>query len=135
MAQVLVVEDNPINLKLVRLILETAGHAVLPAPDAETALATVGSIRPDLILMDIQLPGMSGFEALALLKRQPHSASIPVLAVTAMAMKGDAERIAAAGFDGYVTKPLRSADLLAAIAPHLTGAVPDYPARAGNRTS
>ena len=119
MATVLVVEDNPANLKLATFLLESAGHAVLSAADAETALTIARAEQPNLILMDIQLPGMDGLEATSLLKRDDATRAIPVIALTALAMKGDEERIRAAGCDGYIAKPLSYRDFLATISAQL----------------
>jgi len=115
MAKVLVVEDNPANMKLAALLLRNAGHAVLCATDAETGLTLARAERPALILMDIQLPGMDGFAATAMLKQDPVTAGIPVIALTAMAMKEDQEKSQAAGCDAYISKPLRYQELYAAI--------------------
>lgn len=115
MARILIVEDNPANLKLATLLLSRAGHTVLPAVDAEVGLALALSDDPDLILMDIQLPGMDGLTATSLLKANPATAAIPVIALTAMAMKTDQEKSRLAGCDGYITKPLRYQELYAAI--------------------
>jgi len=120
MAKILIVEDNPANLKLAIFLLESAGHSVLSARDAEAGLALTRNEHPDLILMDIQLPGMDGLEAIGLLKRDDATRVIPVIALTALAMKGDEERIRAAGCDGYVAKPLRYREFLATIAAQLT---------------
>lgn len=125
MAHILVVEDNPANMKLASLLLRNAGHSVLPAVDAETALALARSDQPDLILMDIQLPDMDGLTATALLKQDPATASIPVIAVTAMAMTLDRQKTMDAGCDGYISKPLRYRELYAAI-DHLLG-IPGTP--------
>jgi two-component system cell cycle response regulator DivK len=118
MATVLVVEDNAANMKLVKFLLESAGHTVVSATDAETGL-TFARDGPDLILMDIQLPGMDGLEATALLKADDATRAIPVIALTALAMKGDEERIRAAGCDGYIAKPLAYREFLATISAHL----------------
>ena len=115
MVKVLVVEDNPANMKLAALLLRNAGHAVLCAIDAETGLTLARAERPDLILMDIQLPGMDGFAATAMLKQDPATAGIPVIALTALAMKEDQEKSQAAGCDAYISKPLRYQELYAAI--------------------
>ena len=115
MAKVLVVEDNPANLTLATFLLESARHSVLTARDAETGIALAGAEQPDLILMDIQLPGMDGLRATALLKGDAATHDIPVIALTALAMKGDEERIRAAGCDGYIAKPLSYKDFLATI--------------------
>ena len=100
MAKILIVEDNPANLTLATFLLESAGHVVVSATDGETGLRLAKEEQPALILMDIQLPGMDGLEVVGLLKRDDATRSIPVLALTALAMKGDEERIRAAGCDG-----------------------------------
>ena len=119
MAKVLVVEDNPANMTLASFLLESAGHTVLAAVDAEGGLALAREVRPDLILMDIQLPGMDGLQATALLKKHDATRGIPVIALTALAMKGDEERIRAAGCDGYIAKPLAYKEFLATVATQL----------------
>jgi two-component system cell cycle response regulator DivK len=113
--KVLVVEDNPANMTLATFLLKSAGHSVLSATDAESGLTLARSERPDLILMDIQLPGMDGLQATALLKADEATRAIPVIALTALAMKGDEERIRAAGCDGYIAKPLAYREFLATI--------------------
>ena len=115
MARILVIEDNRANMKLACLLLGNAGHSVLCAVDAETGMMLARSEQPDLILMDIQLPGMDGLAATALLKRDPLTAAIPVIALTAMAMKADEENSRLAGCDAYIAKPLRYQELYAAI--------------------
>lgn len=119
MATILIIEDNAANMKLATFLLESAGHTVLSATDAEAGLTAARGDQPDLILMDIHLPGMDGFAATALLKRDDATRAIPVIALTALAMKGDEERIRAAGCDGYIAKPLRYQDFLATIAVQL----------------
>lgn len=121
MAKVLIVEDNAANMSLAVFLLESAGHTVLCATDAEDGLSLAGSEQPNLILMDIQLPGMDGLQATALLKASTATSAIPVIALTALAMKGDEQRIRAAGCDGYIAKPMRYQEFLAAIA-HQLGA-------------
>jgi two-component system cell cycle response regulator DivK len=116
MAKVLIVEDNPANLSLATFLLKSAGHTVLCATDAEAGLTLARAERPDLILMDIQLPGMDGLEATAQLKRDSATRAIPVIALTALAMKGDEERIRAAGCDGYIAKPMAYQEFLATVA-------------------
>ncbi len=116
MATILVVEDNAANLKLAILLLETAGHAVLTATTAETGLTLARERQPQLILMDIQLPGMDGLAAIGLLKRDERTRAIPVIALTALAMSGDEARIRAAGCDGYIAKPIRYPEFLATVA-------------------
>ena len=122
MAKVLIVEDNAANMTLATFLLQSAGHSVLSARDAETGLTLARSEQPDLVLMDIQLPGMDGLEATAMLKKDGATRDIPVVALTALAMKGDEERIRAAGCDGYSAKPLAYRDFLATIATHLVKA-------------
>ena len=121
MARILIVEDNPANMKLASLLLLKAGHTVLCAVDAETGLTLARANQPELILMDIQLPGMDGLAATALLKQDPATAAIPVIALTAMAMKADREKTKAAGCDAYIAKPLRYQELYAAIDALLPG--------------
>ena len=112
MPTILVVEDNPANMTLVVFLLESVGHTVLTAKDAEAGLTLARTDAPDLILMDIQLPGMDGLEATALLKHDEATRAIPVIALTALAMKGDEERIRAAGCDGYIAKPIAYQEFL-----------------------
>jgi two-component system, cell cycle response regulator DivK len=115
MARVLVVEDNASNMTLATFLLQSAGHTVLAATDAEAGLALARQELPELILMDIQLPGMDGLQATALLKANAVTRAIPVIALTALAMKGDEERIRAAGCDSYIAKPMRYQEFLAAV--------------------
>ncbi|MDB5867776.1 MAG: response regulator receiver protein [Polaromonas sp.] len=115
MAKILVIEDNPANMKLACLLLQSAGHEVLRAVDAEIGLMLARAGQPDLILMDIQLPGMDGLAATALLKQHPATSAIPVIALTAMAMKEDQEKTRAAGCDAYIAKPLRYQELYAEV--------------------
>jgi two-component system cell cycle response regulator DivK len=105
-ALVLIVEDNPRNLKLVRDLLDYAGYRTLGVSNAEDGIELARSRRPDLVLMDVQLPGMDGVEALARLRADPDAGEIPIVALTAFAMKDDRERFLAAGFDAYIEKPL-----------------------------
>jgi len=106
MSKVLVIDDNASNRKLSLTVLELGGHTVLQARHAEEGLALAHSEQPDIILMDIQMPGMDGLEATRLLKADPVTSHIKVIALTALAMKGDRERILAAGCDGYMAKPI-----------------------------
>jgi two-component system cell cycle response regulator DivK len=119
MAKVLVVEDNPANMTLAIFLLQSVGHTVISATDAEAGLALARDEQPKLILMDIQLPGIDGLEAIFLLKRDEATRGIPVVALTALAMKGDAERIRAAGCDAYIAKPMRYKEFLATVASQL----------------
>lgn len=102
-------------MTLAKFLLESAGHTVLRATTAEAGLTMAREERPNLILMDIQLPGMDGLQATALLKKDFATRPIPVIALTALAMKGDEERIRSAGCDGYIAKPLRYKEILATI--------------------
>lgn len=106
-------------MTLAVFLLESVGHRVLSAIDAEVGLTMAREEQPDLILMDIQLPGMDGLEATALLKASDVTRAIPVIALTALAMKGDEERIRAAGCDGYIAKPMRYKEFLATVAAQL----------------
>jgi two-component system cell cycle response regulator DivK len=118
-ARILVVEDNADNMLLTVMLLQSVGHEVLTAVDAEAGLTLARQERPDLILMDVQLPGMDGLAATALLKADLATRAIPVIALTALAMKGDEERILAAGCDGYIAKPMRMHEFLATVAAQL----------------
>ena len=119
MAKVLIIEDNAANMTLAVFLVQSAGHAVITATDAETGLTLARDEQPNLILMDIQLPGMDGIEATVRLKRDAATRAIPVIALTALAMKGDEARIRAAGCDGYIAKPMRYREFLATIAAQL----------------
>ncbi|MGE5863739.1 MAG: response regulator [Rhizobacter sp.] len=112
MLRILIVEDSPVNMLLTVAILERAGHVVLKAETAAEGLAIARSQRPDLILMDIQLPDMDGLEATRLVRADPRISGVPIIALTAFAMKGDAETMRDAGCDGYVTKPIRYQEFL-----------------------
>jgi two-component system, cell cycle response regulator DivK len=109
---VLIVEDNAKNMKLFRDTLEVSGYATLAADSAEEALELAAAMPPALVLMDVQLPGIDGVEALTRLRADPRTASIPVIAVTAQAMQGDRERFLEAGFEGYLAKPVDVAELV-----------------------
>jgi len=110
--RVLVVEDNDKNMKLIRDVLQATGYDTVEASTGDDALKLALSQAPALVLMDVQLPGIDGVEALARLRDDERTASIPVLALTAQAMHGDRERFLAAGFDGYLSKPVDVAELL-----------------------
>lgn len=124
MATILVIEDNPDNMTLAVLLLTSAGHTVLSATDAEVGLILAHAQLPQLILMDIQLPGMDGLQATVLLKGHVATAAIPVIALTALAMKGDEARIRAAGCDGYIAKPMSVQRFLTAVAAQLASPPP-----------
>jgi len=127
MAKILIVEDNPANMRLVCLLLAKVGHTSLSAPDARTGLTLARSEQPDLILMDTRLPGMDGLAATALLKKDPATAAIPVIALTGMATDEDREKSRQAGCDAYIVKPLRHEELHAAIDSLLAKAGPAQP--------
>jgi two-component system cell cycle response regulator DivK len=113
---ILIVEDNEKNMKLVRDVLQAKGYATLEAVTGEDGVRLATEGRPALVLMDIQLPGISGIEALRRLRADPATASIPVIAVTASVMASDRRNITDAGFDGYVGKPLNLKEFLDAVA-------------------
>ncbi|MFL6664346.1 MAG: response regulator [Rhizobacter sp.] len=113
MLRILVIEDSPVNMALTVAILENAGHAVLQADHAHSGMELARSEQPDLILMDIQLPDLDGLAATRMLKSDPRTARVPVIALTAFAMKGDEDDTRAAGCDGYITKPVRYREFLA----------------------
>jgi two-component system cell cycle response regulator DivK len=106
MSVVLIVEDNERNLELVRDILQARGHDTLEARTAEEGLKVAHAQTPQLILMDIQLPGMNGIEALKALRAEPSTAGIPIVAITASVMQSDRQEIMSAGFDGFIEKPI-----------------------------
>ncbi len=110
--QILVVEDNERNMRLFRDVLQAAGHRTLEATTGERAVELAGEHRPDLVLMDIQLPDIDGVQALGRLRADERTRTVPVLALTAQAMEGDRERFLADGFDGYLSKPVNIADLV-----------------------
>jgi two-component system cell cycle response regulator DivK len=109
--RILVVEDNPLNLKLVRDVLEFAGYHVIAANSGEEGLSAAADDPPDLVLMDLQLPGIDGTETLRKLRQGNLGHDVPVVAVTAFAMAEDRERAALAGFDGFIEKPISVRDL------------------------
>jgi CheY-like chemotaxis protein len=120
-ARILVVEDNQLNLKLIRDVLEFHGFEVLTAKSGEEGVAMASTSSPDLVLMDLQLPGIGGHEALLQIRSDPRCGTVPVVAVTAFAMKDDIERADEAGFDGYIPKPISVRALPAQLAPFLPG--------------
>lgn len=115
MARILIIEDNPTNLELMSYLLTAFGHTTFAAYDGEAGLAAAQRERPDLIICDVQLPKLDGHEVARRLKRSPELGPIPLIAVTALAMVGDRDRIMAAGFDGYLAKPIAP--------PHFVGQV------------
>jgi two-component system, cell cycle response regulator DivK len=119
MAKILIIEDHPSNMKLAADLLKGAGYEVLEATDAHLGITMARESRPDLILMDIQLPGMDGLAATRILKEDDTTRSSKVIALTAFAMKGDEEKIQAAGCDGYIAKPIRYKEFLRKVASFL----------------
>lgn len=113
--RILVIEDQEDNRRILRDVLTAAGYELIEAEDGEGGLAAAAAHRPDLILMDIQLPGLDGYEATRRLKADPVLRAIPVIAVTSYALSGDDERARAAGCDAYVTKPFSPRNLLAIV--------------------
>ena len=122
--KVLIVEDNVLNMRLFKDLLEAHDYTVLQATDGLEALRMARLHRPDLILMDIQLPEVSGLEATARLKADEELRSIPVLAVTAFAMKADEEKVRQAGCDGYLTKPISIDGFIQAVEHYSSLALP-----------
>ncbi|MEX0804913.1 MAG: response regulator [Candidatus Binatia bacterium] len=116
---ILLIEDNEVNRRLAGFLLRSQGYRVCEAKTAAAAFEMVEKERPDLIVMDIQLPGMDGLEITRKLKQQPATADIPVIAVTSYAMKGDREKALAAGCAGYVTKPIDKNTFIQEVAVHL----------------
>ena len=113
--QILVVEDNELNMKLLRDVLFATGYRMLEATTGAEAVELASTNVPDLVLMDIQLPDFDGVQALHRLRANERTATIPVLAVTAQAMQGDRQEFLAAGFDGYVSKPLNIRELISTV--------------------
>lgn len=119
MAHILIIEDNENNLYLSTFILEKHGHRVSAARDGPEGIRLAEELRPDLILLDIQLPGMDGYAVAAGLRQAEETASIPIVAVTSYAMAGDRERILAAGCQGYIEKPINPETFLDQVLAHL----------------
>lgn len=111
MSRILIAEDNPVNRELLREILETEQHEVVEATNGKEALALIEDLIPDLILLDINMPVLDGFATIAQIREHPKCRQIPVLAITAYAMKEDRQRVLGAGFDGYLAKPIEPAIL------------------------
>lgn len=116
MARILVVDDEATNLRLAATVLKQAGHEVLIADGGAAGVAVALAHAPDLILMDVQMPGIDGIAALRQLRAEPRTAALKVVALTALAMKGDSERLLAQGFDGYLEKPIRYQNFLESVA-------------------
>lgn len=118
---VLIVEDNRMNSRLAEFVLERDGFNVRTATTAEEAIEDVRNEKPDLILMDIQLPGMDGLEATRILKGDSKTSSVPIVAITAHAMRGDEERIMACGCEGYIAKPINTWKLAEVVQKYISG--------------
>ncbi len=118
---ILIVEDEPRNLTLLRDLLQVSGYKTIEATDGKQGVELAKSKKPDLILMDVQMPKMDGLEATRILKADATTSNIPVLALTSYAMKGDKERILEAGCDGYLAKPIDIKELLKIVAEYLSG--------------
>lgn len=134
--RILVIEDNPANMELMVYLLNAYGHQAMTAIDGLNGLAIARRERPDLVLCDVHLPGLNGYGVIAILKSEPTLASIPVIAVTALAMTGDRERLLNAGFDGYISKPVEPERFVGAIEQYLdiphagsrhAGRIPHFP--------
>ena len=121
MSLILIVEDNEKNLKLVRDVLQVKGYETLDAGTAEDGLKIAAERMPDLVLMDIQLPGMNGIEALKALRADPATAAIPVIAITASVMQQDRQQIMSAGFNGFIEKPINLRNFLDTVQGTLKG--------------
>jgi CheY-like chemotaxis protein len=114
-ARILVIEDNPANLELVQYLLQSAGHEVLTAVDGAQGLAMAQHTVPDLVICDLQMPLLDGYEVLYRLRADPTTCDLVVIAVTAFSMSGDQEKVAVAGFDGYLSKPIEPEQFVATI--------------------
>lgn len=130
-ARILIVEDHPANLALMEYLLRAFGHTVLSARDGRSGVEAARNERPDLILMDLQLPVLTGFEAVRLIRAEATGHEAPIIAVTSFAMVGDRERVLAEGFDGYLSKPINPEAFVSEVEAFL----PDHlraPARGGS---
>ena len=116
---ILIVDDSPLNLKLIRVLLQSEGYLIRTASEGNEALSILNSFKPKLVLMDIQLPGIDGLEVTRRIKANPDTQGIVVVALTASAMKGDEEKALSAGCDGYVTKPFTNQKMLSCIREYL----------------
>jgi CheY-like chemotaxis protein len=127
-ARILLVEDTPYSLQLMKYLLEAHAHTVIAAVTGEEAVELAVATRPDLVVMDLQLPGIDGYQALAAIRAAPELTAVPVVAVTAFAMVGDRDRALCAGFDHYMTKPIDpetfTADINAHLREDLRGSLP-----------
>jgi len=118
---ILVVEDNDLNMKLVRGLIKIGKYRMLEATDAESAIRIIREQRPDLVLMDIQLPGMDGLSATKIITEDPSLKDIPIVALTSYAMQGDEEKALEAGCTGYIAKPIETRKFLKTISRYLNG--------------
>jgi two-component system cell cycle response regulator DivK len=132
---ILVVDDNESNLRLMEALLETEGYVVKTALEAKEAMLVLETFEPQLILMDLQLPGMNGLEFTRLLKQDPARRHISIVALTAYAMKGDEEKAIAAGCNGYLTKPIDTRSLPKSIAAYMNNSRDFEEAAAGKRAA
>jgi len=114
-ARILIVEDNPQNRLLVKDILEIHGYEILEVENGQAGIESAKTQRPDLVLMDIQMPVMDGFEACRRLREEPELRGLKIVAVTSFAMKGEKEKVLSSGFDGYVAKPINTRELPALV--------------------
>ncbi len=117
--KILIIEDNELNRKLILSLLEIGNYIVFEAEDAETGIEMAGDVLPDLILMDIQLPGMDGLAATKILQKNDALKNTPIVAVTSYAMSGDEEKAIEAGCVGYITKPIKTRDFLDSISKYM----------------
>ena len=118
---ILVIEDNELNMKLVRSLLKMSSYVMVEAVDAETGIKLAREKKPDLILMDIQLPGMDGLSATKIIKTDPSLKDTVIIALTSHAMEGDDKKVRDAGCDGYITKPIDTRNFLQTVADYLNG--------------
>lgn len=121
MKTALIAEDNPVNRELLRELLEMRGYAVIEASDGEETITQMGNSIPDILLLDLNMPVLDGFGTIKRIREDPRFSSLPVLAVTAYAMRGDKEKILTSGFDGYLSKPINAAELEAELSRLLKG--------------
>jgi two-component system, cell cycle response regulator DivK len=131
--RILVVEDNETSMKLFRDVLQAKGYSTLEATTGEDAVELARTLDPALVLMDVRLPGIDGIEALAQLRGNERTAAIPVVALTAQAMRGDGRRFLDAGFDGYLSKPVDIIELIRVV--KSTAIVGDRPQRSSSSTT
>jgi CheY-like chemotaxis protein len=116
---ILVVEDNKLNMKLVKGLIKIGKYRMLEANDAESGIEQIREKQPDLVLMDIQLPGMDGLSATKVIKEDPDLKDIPIVALTSFAMQGDEEKALAVGCTGYITKPIDTRNFLETVSRYL----------------